>query len=281
MKNRLRNRALFFLLPGLIGMIGLYLLPYLLTYYYAFTDSNGGFVGFEHYQQVMGSSSFLTALGNTTVYMLICIPLNMIVPFLLAQVLHKRKRSKLFSLAFMLPLVIPSGTTVYFWKVLFANHGLVNKLLAALGMETANFLQSESALFVVLLVFLFKNVGFNMVLFLAGLEYIPKEYYETAMLEGCSKWYTMRRITLVYLAPTTFIALLMSTINSFKAFREIYLLFGDYPHASIYMLQHYMNNLFSQAALQKLSAASTLLSLLIVIVVSILFTAQKRLSENL
>ncbi|MDO4754451.1 MAG: ABC transporter permease subunit, partial [Bacillota bacterium] len=110
---------------------------------------------------------------------------------------------------------------------------------------------------------------------------IPEEYYETARVEGCSRWYTMRRITLTYIVPTAFMTLLMAIINSFKIFREIYLLFGEYPHASVYMIQHYMNNLFSGANLQKLSAASTIISIAVAVVVMSLYIGQRRIAQDL
>lgn len=282
MNRRLKITMVVFLIPSLLGMLVFYLIPYLATYYYAFTDATTGtYVGINNYKEVMGSSSFRTAVSNTVVFMLICVPLNMLIPFFLAQLIYKSGKGGLLILAFMIPLVIPSGATVYFWKVIFGEYGAVNRILTSWGFESVHFFQSNWTLALVTIVFLFKNMGFNMVLFLAGFGYIPNDYYETAMVEGCSKWYTMRRITLVYLIPTAFMTLMMSIINSFKIFRETYLLFGSYPHSRIFMLQHYMNNLFSQAALQKLSVTATLISITVAIIVSVLFVGQKKISADL
>ncbi|HIT57979.1 MAG TPA: sugar ABC transporter permease [Candidatus Galloscillospira stercoripullorum] len=283
MKHRLslkRYHYLLFFLPSLLGMLAFYLVPYLASFWYAVTDAQGTFVGMSNFEDVLTSSSFLTAVGNTARFMVVCVPLNIVVPFLLAYLLYRggKQGSPLVTL-FMLPLVIPTGATVFFWRVIFDEYGLVNNIITRLGGQSIHWFQSEAALWVIVLAFLCKNIGFNLVLFLTGLGYIPREYYEVAAVEGAGWWKTLRSITLVYLAPSFSMVFLMSIINSFKIFREIFLLFGNYPYQSIYMLQHYMNNQFAAANLQKLSAASTVVSLIIAVVVFLLLRGQKRLTK--
>lgn len=283
MKHRLslkRYHYLLFFLPSLLGMLAFYLVPYLASFWYAVTDAQGTFVGMSNFEDVLTSSSFLTAVGNTARFMVVCVPLNIVVPFLLAYLLYRggKQGSPLVTL-FMLPLVIPTGATVFFWRVIFDEYGLVNNIITRLGGQSIHWFQSEAALWVIVLAFLCKNIGFNLVLFLTGLGYIPREYYEVAAVEGAGWWKTLRSITLVYLAPSFSMVFLMSIINSFKIFREIFLLFGNYPYQSIYMLQHYMNNQFAAANLQKLSAASTVVSLIIAVVVFLLLRGQKLLTK--
>jgi multiple sugar transport system permease protein len=120
-----------------------------------------------------------------------------------------------------------------------------------------------------------------MILFLAGLQNIPADYYEAASMDGAGtfrKWYN---ITLVYLTPTTFFVFIMSIINSFKVFRETYLLAGEYPHESIYMLQHFMNNMFKSLDYQKLTSAAFLMALVIVALVFIFFLVERRISRSI
>jgi multiple sugar transport system permease protein len=124
--------------------------------------------------------------------------------------------------------------------------------------------------------YLWKHIGYNIILFLAGLQSIPRDYYETADLEGAGKWYQLYGITLVYLTPTMVFVVLMSIMNTFKIFRETYLIAGDYPHDSIYTLQHYMNNMFLVMDVQKLSAAATLMVIGIFIIVAMLLRLEKR-----
>ncbi|MDR2656012.1 MAG: sugar ABC transporter permease [Oscillospiraceae bacterium] len=260
------RRSLPFLLPSLLGILGLYILPYIMSYYYSFTDIDGKFAGLANFRDVLGSQAFKMALGNTSVFMLICVPLNVIVSFFLANLLyHTRIVNKICLLLFMLPLVIPSGATVAFWQ----------------NVIPGSVLQSDLALFAIIVVFMFKNVGFNTVLLVAGLEFIPRTFYEVASIEGAGGWRIFHMVTIPFLSPTLFVAFLMSFVNSFKIFREIFLLFGNYPHKSIYMLQHYMNNQFFAANLQKLSAASSVISVLVTVVIAAMFWGQKKFGERL
>jgi len=114
---------------------------------------------------------------------------------------------------------------------------------------------------------------------MAGFQLIPGQYYDVAKVEGASSFQTFRFITWIYMIPTTFLVFMMSIINSFRIFREIYLLFGPYPHQSVYMLQHFMNNQFVAANMQRLSTTATLLALAIVVLVWGIFSGQRKLSD--
>ena len=123
----------------------------------------------------------------------------------------------------------------------------------------------------VLLLFLWKNLGYNMILFMSGLANIPKELLEVASVEGASPFYKFFNIKLRYLSPTVLFVTILSLINSFKVFREVYLLTGDYPYESLYMLQHFMNNTFRALDYQKLSAAAVVMALVMVVIIALLF----------
>lgn len=140
-------------------------------------------------------------------------------------------------------------------------------------------MKSEYAFGVLIIVYLWKNIGYSIILFLAGLQSIPKDYYETADLEGAGTLRQLTGITLVYLTPTMFFVVLMSVLNSFKVFRETYLIAGDYPHDSIYMLQHYMNNGFQSLDLQKLSSAAVVMVLCILLGLSVFFVLERRFRQ--
>jgi len=140
-------------------------------------------------------------------------------------------------------------------------------------------MKTDWARIVVLVVFLWKNIGYSMILFLTGLQNIPVEYYEAARIDGASRRQEFFRITLVYLTPTAFFVFVISIINSFKVFRETYLIAGEYPHSSIYMLQHYMNNMFMALDYQKLTSAAFILALFIVAVVLLLFIVERKIDS--
>ena len=126
---------------------------------------------------------------------------------------------------------------------------------------------------VVIIMFLWKNLGYNMILFLAALSNIPGDILEVATLEGAGPVYKFFHLKLRYLSPSILFVTILSLINSFKIFREVYLLTGDYPDA-LYMIQHFMNNTFSLLEYQKLSSAAIVMSLVMAVIIAILFAAE-------
>ena len=120
-----------------------------------------------------------------------------------------------------------------------------------------------------------------MVLFLAALNAVPVEMLDSARVDGANAWQRFRSITFKYLTPTLLFTLVISFINSFKIFRETYLLAGDYPYEVLYMLQHYMNNMFRSLDYQKLSAAAIIMALVMMVVIAILFVVESRSGRDL
>jgi len=277
---RIQNAAGFlFILPGLLGFTIFYLWPFIISVGYSFMSRpvGGSFVGLQNYIQLLQSPAYRLGLWNTILFIGLSVPFNMVLSLMIAMMINKTGAYRpLFILIFLIPLVIPSGSMVFFWQQLFANHGIINGLLVGMGFGRINWLNSGYARLVILVIFVWKNLGFNMVLFLAGLSNIPKEYYEAAYVDGAGTRVTLLRITLPCLLPTTIIVLLMSVINSFKVFREVYLLMGGYPHESVYMLQHFMNNNFFSLNYQRLTTATTLLALVIAALTLGLFKLERK-----
>jgi len=271
-----------FLLPGLIGFIIFYISPFFISLGYAFLDKpvNGSFVGFKNFIELFANKAYLKGLMNTLRFIGISVPLNMALSLGIAMLINKLRRlGELFSLIFLIPLVIPSGSMVSFWKSLFAYDGALNGLLNTFGIAKINWLDSSLALLVMVLIFVWKNLGYNMVLYLAGLGNIPKDYYEAAAVDGAKPWQAFRHITLPHLAPTSVLVLIMSIINSFKVFKEIYLITGSYPHDSIYTLQHFMNNMFSSLNYPKLTTATTVLVVIIALFTQALLRLERKAAE--
>ena len=271
-----------FLLPSLLGVLLFYAVPFLFSLYYAVIDNMGSkkFVGLKNFTDTLTNPLFQSASVNTLVFIGISVPLGMAVALFLSICLQRMKRGRIpASMALLLPLVVPSGTIVYFWKMLFDSNGMVQKLLLQMGLPHEAVSQNQWTMGILVAVFLWKNVSYNIVLFWSGLNWIPKTYYEQMELEGAGGWRQFTNVTWVYLSPTTFVVLLMSIVNSFKVFKEVYLLYGSYPSPDIYMLQHYMNNQFLSLNMQKLSSAAYLMFLVIGVVLLILFYAQKRVTD--
>ena len=256
--KRKRNLAFLFILPGLAGFSLFYIWPFLRSMGYAFTDKavGGVFVGFANFAELFGNTAYLLGLENSLFFMAAGVPLGMALALLCAMAVNGLPRGKgLLTLFFLMPLVIPSGSTAFFWKMLFAENGHLNGVLFSLNLATVKWTETAAIRFVVVLIFIWKNLGYNMVLFLAGLNNIPREYYEAARIDGAGRIAVFTRITLPCLLPTLVLVLIMSVINSFKVFKEIYMLTGNYPHESIYTLQHFMNNMFTNLNYKRLTAA--------------------------
>lgn len=285
-KNMKKNRKIYwlFLAPSLLGVAVFYCVPFLYAAYYAVIDNigSGQFVGLQNFIDVLQNELFRTAAKNTLIFMALTVPLGMALALLTALCLRKISRGRqLLSLCLLLPLVVPSVTGAYFWKILFDQNGLLIRTLVLFGVPHESLIQLNGRMAILVFVFLWKTVSYNTILFWSGLNWIPKTYYEQMALEGGGHLAQFRQVTWIYLAPTTFVVFLMSVVNAFKVFKEIYMLFGAYPGPDIYMLQHYMNNLFAALNLPRLSSIAYILFVCIGAVLLVVFRLQKRVSDAL
>lgn len=279
--------GILFLAPSLAGFLIFFLAPFFGGFYYAMTDSpvNGKFIGFRNFVELLTNESFLKAASNTAVFTIISVPLIITLSLGLALLLNQKiPFSDTFRTIFIMPLVIPVASVVFVWQCLFDYSGWLNGIISMLGgplgLKPVDWMKTELARAVVIIVYIWKNIGYNMVLFLAGLQNIPKEYYESAGIDGAGTWRKFCRITLVYLTPTTFFVFVMSIINSFKVFRETYMIAGEYPHDSIYMLQHYMNNMFASLDYQKLTSAAFIMAAVMTLLVFALYSAERKINRS-
>lgn len=228
------------------------------------------FVGMENYTRMFQNDMFLQAFGHTLRFLGIGLPVILVLAYALALFLKGVARQfGLLRAVFLLPYVMPVAGTVLLVDLLFSQVGLVNRLLLALGLPLADWLQSPAAFWVMLLLYLWKSTGYAVVLLLSGLLTIPQEHYQVAQVEGASPWQTFRYVTAPQMWYALFLALVFSLINAFKCFREIFLVGGEHPHESVYMLQHFINNAFANLNYQRLSVASVLLFLVIALVLGL------------
>jgi len=268
-------KSLCFLSPSFLGVCIFFIAPFAVVVKYAFTDINGSFVQFDNFRNLISNPIFKMAAKNTLTFSGMAVPLSVVLSIALALMLECRIPGKsLFRSFFLSPLMVPVASIVLVWQVLFSNNGTVNVLLEALGRTGMDWLNSDRAQLVVILLFLWKNLGYDMILFMAGLANIPRELLEVAQVEGASRAYQFFAIKLRYLSPTVLFVTILSLINSFKIFREVYLLAGNYPYESLYTLQHFMNNMFNSFDYQKLSAAAVLMSIVMVVIIALLFAVE-------
>ena len=270
-------RSLCFLFPSLLGVGLFFILPFGVVVYYSLIDGVGSrnFVGLSNFIKLFNNSAFIMAAKNTLKFSFTAVPLAVALAMALALMLECRIPLKSqFRTFFLSPMMVPVASVVLIWQVLFNYNGTINEFLLLFGADKIDWLQSEYCQLVVLVLFLWKNLGYNMILFMSGLANIPKELLEVADVEGASSAYKFFAIKLRYLSPTILFVAILSLINSFKVFREVYLLTGDYPYEKLYMLQHFMNNTFRSLDYQKLSAAAVVMAIVMVVIIALLFIAE-------
>ena len=270
-------RSLCFLFPSLLGVGLFFILPFGVVVYYSLIDGVGSrnFVGLSNFIKLFHNSAFIMAAKNTLKFSFTAVPLAVALAMGLALMLECRIPLKSqFRTFFLSPMMVPVASVVLIWQVLFNYNGTINEFLLLFGADKIDWLQSEYCQLVVLVLFLWKNLGYNMILFMSGLANIPKELLEVADVEGASSAYKFFAIKLRYLSPTILFVAILSLINSFKVFREVYLLTGDYPYEKLYMLQHFMNNTFRSLDYQKLSAAAVVMAIAMVVIIALLFIAE-------
>lgn len=282
LKKQKRNSALF-LAPSVLGVAVFFVIPFIVVICYSLVDNpiSMNFVFLDNFKYILGNAAFRKAVSNTISFSTIAVPLAVVLSLLLAILLESKIPFKSqFRTFFLSPMMVPVASVVLIWQVLFHYNGVINEVTALLGMPKIDWLKSEYSHVVIVVLFLWKNLGYNMILFMAALSSIPKDIIEVARLESASPLQIFFYIKIRYLSSTILFVTIMSLINSFKVFREIYLLTTDYPYDSIYMLQHFMNNTFKNLDYQKLSSAAVLMSLVMVVIIGALFLIENYFGKD-
>ena len=261
-----------FLLPNLLGVLYFSLLPMLQVLVRSFQSAIGsGWVGIQNYGTVMRNAAFQRAIANTGQFTAVCIPLLIVISLALAVLLYSLPGvGGTLRSTFLMPMAVPAASVVLVWKVLFHEKGLINSGLLTLGGGAINWMGSEAAFWMLVISYLWKNLGYTMILWTAGLSAIPEGIYEAAHVDGATRWQTFLYITLPNLKGTAYTITVMSLLNSFKVFREAWLVAGDYPHESMYLLQHLYNNWFRELDFDKIAAASVMTSAVVFILIGFL-----------
>jgi len=236
--GRSRFGGFLFVVPSLAILSLVLLVPIGMSLYFSFTDysllSDPDWAGLENYRTLMSDASFAAALRHTAVYTLISVPLQTVVALLVADVLAKRFRNRFGAVvrsALFVPVVSSLVLVGTVWRfMLGTNDGLVNNLLNVFGMENVNFLgQPTLALVVVSLATVWKNIGYFLVIYYAGIMNVPTELYEASSLDGASRWQQFRSVTVPVLRPVTLLVVILGTIWSFQVFDLVYVMTGGGP----------------------------------------------------
>lgn len=281
-KSKLLKRdaltGFLFSLPSIIGMLVFFLIPFVICIILSLTDSISSmkFVGIDNYVDIISSRTFRLAVWNTFKFIIVAVPLIMIFSLTIAMLLYQKLAGfEFFRSIFVFPLVLPVSSVILFFQLVFAENGFANDFLSLLGLPVKNWLDSSYSFVVLVILYIWKNCGYNIILFLAALNSIPKVYYEASEMDTESRISKLRYITLPMIRPYLFFILVISIINTFKSFKEAYILCGNYPNENIYMIQHFMNNNFQNLNYTRLSVGAILIFAIIFIFIFILLKFRK------
>lgn len=267
-----------FIFPSFLGVCIFWLIPYLDVIRRSFFSAvSNQFTGWENYRTIFHNQAFLLAAGNTLRFFAICIPLLVALSLLIAVCLtRQKKRMQLLKSMFLLPMAIPVASVALLWKLLFDSQGLLNHLLSLFSIESIDWMHTGASFFVLVISYLWRNLGYDIVLWVAGLSAIPTALYEAARVDGAGEWKCFIKITMPNLLPSLFTIVVLSLLNGFKVFREAYLVAGDYPQDQMYLLQHLFNNWYRDLSLDKMAAAAVVTGGVILVLILLLRRAWEK-----
>lgn len=264
--------------PSLLGVAVFVLVPFLDVIKRSFTTAvTNQFTGVQNYRTIFANQAFRLAVKNTFRFTGICIPLLVIVGLMIALPLSRLKNKGVIKSLYLFPLAMPTATIVLVWKMFFYRQGFLNLALTRLGEWSGlwgevntDYLGSGAALWVLVFSYLWKNTGYTVVLWLAGIMGIPNEMIEAAKVDGASGIQCFLKIMLPNLLGSLYTIVILSFLNSFKIYREAYLVAGAYPQQDIYLLQHLFNNWFVGLDFDKMAAAAVCVGGFLFVVIMVL-----------
>ncbi len=264
-----------FLLPSFLGVTVFVLIPFLDVVRRSFlTAVTGEWTGINNYRNVFVNQAFRLAIRNTVRFTAVCLPLLIGLGLFLAVLLSRLKQMQLIKSLFLFPLAMPAATVVLIWKMLFSRQGFFNGLLFSLGILQEGVLPDHmgtgASFWVLVFSYVWKNLGYTMVLWLAGIFAVPYSLSEAARVDGGSEWQIFWRVVFPNLKSSLYTITVLSFLNSFKVFREAYLVAGSYPHEDMYLLQHLFNNWFINLELDKMAAAAVCVGTVLFLVILLL-----------
>ncbi len=261
LRSTLQNRHWLYFAMSFTGVMVFVLLPFARTVYQSlFCNATRQFVGMTNYRTVLQNEAFVLAMKNTGRLLLFGIPLLLLLSFLLALLITQKAWKEKIKTVYLLPLAIPTAAVVLAWKIFFYKNGMLNQFLGMFGIMPVDWLNSNAAFAVLLFSYIWKNLGYTLVLWLAGLDSIPESRIEAARCDGADFRALLFYIILPSLKPFFYTITILSLLNSFRIYREAYLVAGAYPQQSMYLFQHLLHNWFAGLEVDKISASAVLLA---------------------
>ncbi|MCI8861811.1 MAG: sugar ABC transporter permease [Lachnospiraceae bacterium] len=256
-----KNAWIWFLLPSGIGVLIFVCLPFLDVVRRSFlTVVTQEWVGIHNYQLIFNNQAFLLAVKNTLRFTVICLPILIGLGLFLAVQLSRLRKIQFLKSCFLFPMAMPAAAIVLVWRMVFSKQGFLNLLLDSLRLVPesgpVDYMSTEAAFWVLVFSYVWKNLGYTIVLWLAGIFSIPADILDAARVDGANERQCFWQVIFPNLKGTLYTITVLSFLNSFKVFREAYLVAGSYPHESMYLLQHLFNNWFVNLELDKMAAAA-------------------------
>lgn len=250
-----------FLLPSLMGVLLFVLLPFLDVIRRSFlTAVTEEWTGLHNYEVVLANQAFQLAVKNTVRFTLVCLPLLIGIGLFLSVQLSRLKKVQLLKSLFLLPMAMPAATVVLIWKMIFSRQGFLNAGLLGAGLlqegAMPDYMGTNASFWVLVFSYVWKNLGYTMVLWLAGIFSVSGGLTEAARVDGATERQCFWYVIFPNLKGSLYTITVLSFLNSFKVFREAYLVAGSYPHESMYLLQHLFNNWFVNLELDKMAASA-------------------------
>lgn len=265
MQAKTGRTGLLLFLPSLAGVCAFYVLPFLSSLYYTFTQgvSEPRFVGLANFRDLLDSPVFRQAVGNTALFLILGVPLALACALLLSVVLAKGS-FPWQRWALLLPFVLPASSLAVAWQ----------------GMWGKEALNGPTALPLTLLLYLLRNTGYLSVILTGAIRALPGEYRESCFLDGGGEGRYLVHVLIPLLSPTLIFAGIVAVMNYFLLFRDVYMLYGDSPPRRLYMLQHFMNSSFYRLNYQRLGAAAFVTVLVLSALVAAVLLLQRRVKSH-
>ncbi|QBE99161.1 carbohydrate ABC transporter permease [Blautia producta] len=279
--------AWLMLAPSVVGFLMFMLIPVIATFVLSFMDYDmlepPKFVGLKNYINMFQDSITWQVTGNTIIYTVLTVPLGMVLALILAVALDQKIGFRRFyRAAFFLPSITSMVVVAIVWQWIYnPEYGLLNYILGFFGVSPKKWLISSSTALVSLaIVGIWKRLGYDMLIFLSGLQGISTSYYEAAKLDGANKWQQFRYITLPLLTPTTFFVFVMAIINSFQVFDQVMLMTKGGPGRSSSVLVHYLyQNAFQYFKMGYACALAYLLFFIVMLLTAFNMRMEKKMND--
>jgi multiple sugar transport system permease protein len=276
--------AAVFLAPWLIGMVGITLGPILASLYLSFTNynllQNPTFTGLTNIQRMVEDTNLGSSLVVTLVYTVVSVPLQLAAALLVAVLLDRGMRGLSFyrSVLYLPSLLGGSVAIAVLWRLVFGGDGLLNALLAVFGIQGQSWIGSPNTALGTLIILHVWTFGAPMVIFLAGLRQIPRQYYEAASTDGATRWRQFRSITLPLLSPIVFFNLVLGIIGAFQSFTQAYVISngtGGPTNSTLFITLYLYQKAFGSLQMGYASAIAWLLLLIVGAATALNFWASK------